>query len=443
MTLRSGRFPASPCSPERCEVLRLRGEGRLPQPVGVRIVEVGEAVLNDRVLFGDFLAPTDNALAERRGEPFPRSRRGLSPAPAAAALPRRRCGDARRAPRARHDLPQLRLGIAAEGGSTAPLGDRRPRGGGGPRAIRAPVGDLELRPRRARAGAARRASDESCGGSPPRNRRRRGGGASVRVRAPGGDDAAHRPRGGPQAARLVRRARLADCARHRGRVGRDRGGGDGDRARGRRARGCVGRRTGGRPRPGRARSQRPLRRGAGSRPACCGRCDRCARRRCRGAGRSPWVRVRGRGGDRGGRTRRARARTRRRRRRPDAVAARARHVRCGGPRRAAAAAGAARCRAARPRALARSAARFALARAQPRLRGGRDLVPRRQLRPRALRRELPRDACARRARSGGASCAARLRRSRGPAAADSRPGCGVASSDSERSRSRGLRRCCG
>ena len=69
VTVRSGRLPASPCVPERCEVLRLRGEGKLPQPPGVRIVEVGEAVLNDRVLFGDFLPPTDNALADAEVSP--------------------------------------------------------------------------------------------------------------------------------------------------------------------------------------------------------------------------------------------------------------------------------------------------------------------------------------------------------------------------------------
>ena len=58
------------CTPERCEVLRLRGEaGRLPRPEGLRLVEVGEAVLNDRVLFGDFLAPTDNALADAEVSP--------------------------------------------------------------------------------------------------------------------------------------------------------------------------------------------------------------------------------------------------------------------------------------------------------------------------------------------------------------------------------------
>jgi len=68
VTLRSGRLP-SPCFAERCEVLRLRGEGRLPAPAGIRIREVGEAVLNDRVLFGDFLAPTDNALAAAEVSP--------------------------------------------------------------------------------------------------------------------------------------------------------------------------------------------------------------------------------------------------------------------------------------------------------------------------------------------------------------------------------------
>lgn len=61
VTLREGRLPR-PCRPARCEVLRLRGEGRLPAPAGLRLVEVGEAVLRGRILFGDFLAPTDNAL---------------------------------------------------------------------------------------------------------------------------------------------------------------------------------------------------------------------------------------------------------------------------------------------------------------------------------------------------------------------------------------------
>ncbi len=71
--LRSGRLPRA-CRPERCEVLRLRGSGRVPQPEGLRLVEVGEAVLESRVLFGDFLAPTDNALAQAAISPsFSRS----------------------------------------------------------------------------------------------------------------------------------------------------------------------------------------------------------------------------------------------------------------------------------------------------------------------------------------------------------------------------------
>jgi hypothetical protein len=69
VTLRSGRLPEE-CTRARCEVLRLRGEaGRLPRPEGLRLVEVGEAVLNDRVLFGDFLAPTDNALRDAEVSP--------------------------------------------------------------------------------------------------------------------------------------------------------------------------------------------------------------------------------------------------------------------------------------------------------------------------------------------------------------------------------------
>ena len=68
VTLRSGRLPR-PCTAERCEVLRLRGQGRLPQPDGLKLVEVGEAVLDNRTLFGDFLPPTDNALAEAEVSP--------------------------------------------------------------------------------------------------------------------------------------------------------------------------------------------------------------------------------------------------------------------------------------------------------------------------------------------------------------------------------------
>ncbi len=79
--LRSGRMPRA-CSPERCEVLRLRGEGRLPDVPGLRVVQVGTATLRSRQLFGDFLAPTDNALADAELAPaLSRSDRYHRPAP--------------------------------------------------------------------------------------------------------------------------------------------------------------------------------------------------------------------------------------------------------------------------------------------------------------------------------------------------------------------------
>ncbi|MGZ8782752.1 MAG: hypothetical protein ACXWZB_04560, partial [Gaiellaceae bacterium] len=68
VSLRSGRMPRS-CTPERCEVLRLRAQGTLPRLDGLVLVEVGDAVLENRTLFGDFLAPTDNALAEAEVSP--------------------------------------------------------------------------------------------------------------------------------------------------------------------------------------------------------------------------------------------------------------------------------------------------------------------------------------------------------------------------------------
>ena len=79
--LRSGRLPRA-CTPERCEVLRLRGEGKLPDVPGLRIVQVGTASLRSRQLFGDFLAPTDNALEDAELAPaLARSDRYHRPAP--------------------------------------------------------------------------------------------------------------------------------------------------------------------------------------------------------------------------------------------------------------------------------------------------------------------------------------------------------------------------
>ena len=61
--LRSGRLPRR-CEPERCEVLRLRGRGALPDAPELRLVEVGTATLRSRRLYGDFLLSNDAAVAD-------------------------------------------------------------------------------------------------------------------------------------------------------------------------------------------------------------------------------------------------------------------------------------------------------------------------------------------------------------------------------------------
>lgn len=61
--LRSGRLPRT-CTSQRCEVLRLRGRGRIPNVDGLRLVEVGTATLRSRQLYGDFLRSTDAAAAD-------------------------------------------------------------------------------------------------------------------------------------------------------------------------------------------------------------------------------------------------------------------------------------------------------------------------------------------------------------------------------------------
>jgi FtsX-like permease family len=62
VVLRSGRMPRR-CTPERCEVLRLRGRGAIPHVAGLRLVQVGTAALRSRQLYGDFIRSTDAAVA--------------------------------------------------------------------------------------------------------------------------------------------------------------------------------------------------------------------------------------------------------------------------------------------------------------------------------------------------------------------------------------------
>jgi hypothetical protein len=61
--LRSGRMPRT-CTAARCEVLRLRGRGALPNAPGLRLVEVGAATLRSRQLYGDFLLSDDAAVPD-------------------------------------------------------------------------------------------------------------------------------------------------------------------------------------------------------------------------------------------------------------------------------------------------------------------------------------------------------------------------------------------
>ena len=81
VTLRSGRLPET-CRPERCEVVRLRGRGGLPNAPGLRLVEVGTAVVKSPVLFGDFIAPAEDEQNRARLSPsFQDAARYHRPAP--------------------------------------------------------------------------------------------------------------------------------------------------------------------------------------------------------------------------------------------------------------------------------------------------------------------------------------------------------------------------
>ena len=279
VTLRSGRLPRT-CRRERCEVLRLRGEGRMPAARRNRgSSRSARRCSTSRVLFGDFLAPTDNALAEAEVSPLLARAAGYHRPPppplflaegvdalaGAPALGRVYRSYAWVAPLARGARGSGRSTTSPRRSTRGPLG--------------APGGHDELRSRRAGRGAARGAGDEPRGGATARRRRRRGCGAPVRIRAPRCDDAPPRPARRPPPARLVRRARLAARARDGGRVGRSRARRDRARPRGRAGRRRLRRGAGRRARRRRAHAQRRSR--ARARARASRRC--CARRPCSSA----------------------------------------------------------------------------------------------------------------------------------------------------------------
>ena len=63
LALRSGRYPRS-CTAARCEVVQIRGRGRIPNVPGLRLVRVGRGDFRTTTLFGDAIAPAKNARAE-------------------------------------------------------------------------------------------------------------------------------------------------------------------------------------------------------------------------------------------------------------------------------------------------------------------------------------------------------------------------------------------
>ena len=87
-------------------------------------------MLDNRVLFGDFLAPTDNALAEAEVSPSLARAAGYHRPPPPPLFLAEGVSTLGRVGRARPRLPQLRLGGAARARTPAPVGDRRSRSGG-------------------------------------------------------------------------------------------------------------------------------------------------------------------------------------------------------------------------------------------------------------------------------------------------------------------------
>ncbi len=244
VVLRSGRLPRR-CTPARCEVLRLRGEGADPERPRspTRRGGHGNAPLQ-RPLRG--LSLTDRQRARRpRGCAGAAERVGLPPTrPGAAARGgRRRC--ARCLTGARRHLPQLRVGVAASIRCSPYVGNRRIRAPGRAGRRRARRDVVVLRGAGARRGAPGGRAGEHGGGAAPAARGRGSGRASVCLRGAGRPQHAARSRGCAPAPHVVRRTAMAASTavgrRERVRCGGRRPGRLARRSRGGRPRGAPGR----------------------------------------------------------------------------------------------------------------------------------------------------------------------------------------------------------
>ena len=192
------------CTPARCEVLRLRGTGALPNAPGLRLVEVGTATLARGSSSATSSArPTPPPRDATRGPCARESGRYHRPAPAPLVVAEGRTA-LERVARARAHLPHVRVGVAGRARQPAALGGRRAcaqrsaRASSSPTLVRRSRSTPPRRscaPRSARPTSPGRASCSSAA-RPPRSCSR-----SPARRA----EHAARPRRGPTAAHLVRR----------------------------------------------------------------------------------------------------------------------------------------------------------------------------------------------------------------------------------------------
>ena len=175
VTLRSGRLPRT-CTPERCEVLRLRGRAACRGSTGSSLVEVGEAALENRVLFGDFLAPTDNALADAEVSPSLARAAGYHRPPPPPLFLAEGVAALAGAPALERVYRSYAWVAPLGAGPPASLGGRPPRcvGDGGPLGAAGRDRQLRRRSRRSR----------SCGRRRRRAERRGGASASSAARRP-------------------------------------------------------------------------------------------------------------------------------------------------------------------------------------------------------------------------------------------------------------------
>ena len=221
VVLRSGRLPHR-CTPARCEVLRLRGRGALPNSPGLRLVQVGTATLR---------SGSSSATSSAQRTPRPSMRRVPLRSSARGGITGRR--------RRRSSSPRAARRSSGPLRSRGPTGRtrgcgrslRESRGSGTSTASCAAASAHASSSPIARPRSRRRSGRGAAGGPAVRDRRRaataagrrRGSRPSARVHRASRSKHAARPRRGPAQARLVRSTPVAALAAQRDRERRRRG----------------------------------------------------------------------------------------------------------------------------------------------------------------------------------------------------------------------------